>query len=99
LLRSTLDAIRQSGLARFAGGFDAEVASQAVPLFGQSGEVIGALSIAVPSVRLDEARLVAFAAILRAGATSVTTSLGGVMPPAYAALWAEENSLLPQYEA
>ncbi|RYH02629.1 IclR family transcriptional regulator [Salipiger sp. IMCC34102] len=87
-LRARLVEIRAAGLARAAGGFDTEVASQAAPLFGASGAVIGALSVAMPSGRGTDDRLESFRARLCAGAARATVSLGGTVPPDLAALWA-----------
>ncbi len=89
-LRDRLSLIRASGFARAAGGFDTEVASQAAPLFGPSGSVIGALSVAVPGVRGTEKQLESFRDRLCAAATRATISLGGTVPPDLAALWADE---------
>lgn len=90
-LQDTLHQIRRYGVARSDRAFDPEVASQGVPLFDQSGDVIGALSIAVPTVRLDEGRLALLESILRGGMAAVTVSLGGNIPPSFAALWADTD--------
>lgn len=90
-LQEILDQIRRTGIARSEGSFDPEVASQGAPLFDQAGDVIGAVSIAVPIVRLDAARRAALEAILRHGMKAMTVTLGGQIPPPYAALWADPN--------
>ncbi len=79
-LKAMIEDVRQSGLAQSDGTFDAEVASQGVPIYGEGGRVIGALSVAVPAVRAHPDRLVEIADKLRHAARDASRSLGGAWP-------------------
>ncbi len=82
-IRTLLDAIRQSGVAQSVGGFEAEVHSHAVPVFGPDARVIGALAVAAPASRISDAQAAEIAAaLLRAGQT-LTRRIGGAAPAHY----------------
>lgn len=82
-IRALLDAIRQSGVAQSIGGFEAEVHSHAVPVFGPDAKVIGALAVAAPASRIGDAQAAEIAAaLLRAGQT-LTRRIGGAAPAHY----------------
>ncbi len=87
-VRSLLDEVRATGVARLDRAFDEEVSSQGVPVFGPSGEVVGALSVAIPAVRASEEKMNAILPALCDGAVQATRALGGQMPPEHAAKWA-----------
>ena len=72
--------VRQQGFSQMQSSFDAEVASQGAPLFGQSGKVIGALSVAVPVGRATDENWSQINAALRQAARAATLSLGGQYP-------------------
>lgn len=76
-LRALLAEVRKSGVAQLEGAFDAEVTSQGTALFGEGG-VIGALSVAVPSVRATPEKLADIATKLRTAAREASRSLGGL---------------------
>lgn len=82
-LRTMIEEVRRIGLAQITGGFDAEVASQGAPLFGEGGIVIGALSVAVPAVRAKPGRMNEIATKLREAAGAASLSLGGTAPPPF----------------
>lgn len=76
-----LGQIRATGLAESIGGFEADVASMAVPLFDALGQVSGALAIAAPAARMTAAlRQIARRALTDARAEA-TRLLGGAIPP------------------
>ena len=52
----------------------------AAPIFGASGEVMGALSISVPSVRVNENQMVANGQAVHRVAKEMTRALGGTWP-------------------
>lgn len=79
-LREMLGEVRAHGYCRLFRGFDDEVASQGAPLFGPAGEVIGAISVAVPTSRADPERLDAILPPLLAAAKAATEALGGSQP-------------------
>ncbi|WP_425074450.1 IclR family transcriptional regulator [Sagittula sp. S175] len=78
-LKTLIVEVRKTGVARLEGAFDAEVTSQGVPLYGEGG-VIGALSVAVPSIRAQPEKLAEIATRLRAAAQEASRSLGGPSP-------------------
>ncbi len=79
-LSDLIDGVRQTGVSHFERTFDKEVTSRAAPIFDASGEVIGALSVAVPTVRAEPEHLRGIAVALVAAARAATRSLGGTYP-------------------
>lgn len=79
--------VRRLGYAESIGGFQADVHSLAVPLFGPQERCAGALAIAAPAARMTPAtsRLIR-AELIRAG-QSITTQWGGVPPDDFSASW------------
>lgn len=76
-LRRVVDGVRISGISRFDRVFDEEVTSQGAPIFDASGYAIGAISVAVPTVRANEKKLAAIRTKLEDAARAITRSLGG----------------------
>jgi len=82
-IRAQLAEIRSTGLAQSTGGFEADVHSHAVPVFGTDRQVIGALAVAAPVSRMTpEQKQLIPAALRRAGAT-LTHRIGGSAPADY----------------
>lgn len=82
-----LGTIRAAGHSESDGGFDADVHSLAVPLFGADGSCAGALAVAAPAARLTAAARPAIRrAVMRAG-LDLTLAWGGVPPADLAAIW------------
>lgn len=82
-----IDEVRARGHAESLGGFQTDVHSLAVPLFGADGACAGALAVAAPAARMTPAaRALIRAALIRAG-LSITTQWGGVPPGDFAASW------------
>lgn len=79
-LREMMETVRRQGFSQLNSSFDEEVASQGAPLFGQSGQVIGALSVAVPIGRATPETLKVISASLQEAARAATLSLGGHYP-------------------
>ena len=50
------------------------------PLFGSKGEVIGALSVSGPSVRISDQHIASFGQIVKRVSRDMTKALGGVWP-------------------
>ncbi|MDE4174702.1 IclR family transcriptional regulator [Phaeobacter sp. PT47_59] len=82
-IRAHLREVRKVGMAQSVGGFEAEVHSHAVPVFGPDAKVIGALAVAAPVSRMtaDQATLIP-EALRRAGQT-LTHRIGGAAPADY----------------
>ena len=79
-LRRFLAEIRQTGTCIVDGSFDPEVASIGAPLFGDAGEVVGAVAIAAPRGRARTERLEALAQKLMSLAQAACQTLGGQFP-------------------
>lgn len=82
-IRAQVAAVRSCGMAQSIGGFEADVHSHAVPVFGPGQQVIGALAVAAPVSRMTaEQKSLIPAALQRAGAT-LTHRIGGSAPADY----------------
>lgn len=82
-IRAAMARVRQTGMAQSIGGFEAEVHSHAVPVFGPDRQVIGALAVAAPLSRMTaEQKQLIPQALHRAGLT-LTQRIGGSPPADY----------------
>ncbi len=79
-LEEKIDDARASGIASLDRAFDEEVTSQGAAIFDASGTVLGALSVAVPTVRATTERLEKIRKELISAAIAASNSLGGVLP-------------------
>jgi IclR family acetate operon transcriptional repressor len=84
-LRAELTRIRQSGYAASAGERQADAGSVAAPVFGLSGEVVGAISACGPRYRVTDEFVAAVAPHVVAVAAQVSRRLSGIPAPALAA--------------
>lgn len=82
-IRALIADVQATGMAQSVGGFEAEVHSHAVPIFGPDRAVIGALAVAAPTSRMNEAQKQAIPEALRAAGLALTQRIGGVCPPDY----------------
>lgn len=87
-LRRLLQEVRAKGFCTLDQAFDGEVSSLAAPIFGPDADVIGAISVAVPSVRVAPDKMAAIHRALCASVRQATTTAGGSLPPAHADRWA-----------
>lgn len=87
-LADMLEQVRAEGIAAQDKAYDNEVASQAAPIFGPEGMVIGAVSIAVPTIRDTVGKRAGVRAALDRATRRITHSMGGVIPPEHAEKWA-----------
>ena len=79
-IRAELAQIRRTGLAQSIGGFEAEVHSHAVPVFGPDRAPLGALAVAAPVSRItDDSKRVIAAELSRLG-RELTDRIGGIAP-------------------
>lgn len=86
-IRARLDRFRADGVAESAGGFETDVHSLAVPVFDAAGDCAGAVAVAAPAARMDDAlRALIRAEVMRAG-VDITRIWGGSLPPELATLW------------
>ncbi len=86
-LRQRVAEVRGLGYAESRGAFQVDVHSMAVPLFDALGRCSGAVAVAAPVSRMNEAqrRLIRFA-LIQAG-TEITAIWGGSLPSDIATLW------------
>lgn len=86
VIREKLQAVQNCGYAESTGGFEAGVHSFSAPLFGRDAKVIGAISIAAPSTRINDQERARLPALVMAAATDLTRETGGITPPEFAKL-------------
>ena len=84
-LRRVLDQVRTHGVAESIGGFEAEVHSQAAPIFGADQRPVGALAVAAPEGRVTTETRHNIRTQVRAHAQSLTRRIGGFAPAVYPA--------------
>ena len=84
-IRAQLDQVRACGMAESIGGFEAEVHSHAVPVFGPDCQPIGALAVAAPASRMTSAQKDLIPQALHRVGASLTHSTGGLPPASYPA--------------
>lgn len=75
-LRAELADIRELGYAYSAGERQADAASVGAPVFGMSGEVIGAVSVCGPKYRLTDERARQLAPLAVAAAAAISRRMG-----------------------
>jgi DNA-binding IclR family transcriptional regulator len=80
VLRAELDGIRDRGYAASAGERQADAGSVAAPVFGASGDVVGAISVCGPRFRVTDEFVAATAPEVVAAAARVTARLCGRVP-------------------
>ncbi len=89
-IKAQLGEVRDSGFGLVAQGFDYDVTSQAVPVFGPEGTAIGAIGIAVPNARFTDEKSAEIRKVLLKAFQQVHRSLGGVVPTRCADLWGDD---------
>ncbi|UWQ91654.1 IclR family transcriptional regulator [Aliisedimentitalea scapharcae] len=82
-IRAELDKVRRRGIAESVGGFEIEVHSHAVPVFGPNRAPIGALAVAAPEARVTGAQKDTIRAELFRLGTELTDRIGGIAPAAF----------------
>lgn len=82
-IRALMQETRQTGFAFSPLSFDREVSSLAVPIIGSDGYAIGGISIAIPQVRVDEAKKACARNVLRQVVIKTCNTLGHKVPPVY----------------
>ncbi|WP_027256353.1 IclR family transcriptional regulator [Leisingera aquimarina] len=82
-LRAQLTDVRSTGMAQSIGGFEADVHSHAVPVFGPDRQVIGTLAVAAPVSRMTPEQKQRIPAALRRAGAALTHRIGGSAPADY----------------
>jgi|GEM_PF-81874 len=83
VIRAALEPVRREGVAESEGGFETDVHSHAMPLFDVHQHCIGAIAVAAPAARMDDALRATIRAALRRQAPRLTAALGGLMPDGF----------------
>ena len=76
-IRAMLEACRRNGYATSVNGFEEGVFSIAAPVFNSGDEVCGAVSVAAPLSRKNQAAEAAIRDAVRGAAAEITRALGG----------------------
>lgn len=79
-LRAELARIRERGFAASAGERQPDAGSVAAPVFGLSGDVVGAISVCGPRFRVTDEFVATIAPRVVAVAAQITRRLGGRVP-------------------
>jgi DNA-binding IclR family transcriptional regulator len=74
------DALRQAGYALSKGERDPECAALAAPVFGPTGDIVGAVSLSGPGERFSSPAVARMRKLLMRSASALTRSLGGDVP-------------------
>ncbi|MBU2983011.1 IclR family transcriptional regulator [Lentibacter algarum] len=82
-LRKILAQVRADCMAESVGNFEDDVHTHAMPLFDARQSCIGALAIAAPVSRMDDALRTAIRANLRQAALRLTRATGGFLPQSF----------------
>ncbi len=82
-IRALLTEIRAQGVAESVSGFEEDVHSHAAPIFDARGCAMGAVAVAAPTVRMDDALAAHIRASVKAQALRLTRMLGGFPPADY----------------
>jgi len=75
-LRAEIEVIRRENIAYDIEEFFTGIMSVAAPIKNDSSEIIGAISIVGPSIRIDRSKLKQFAPVARSYALQISRSLG-----------------------
>ena len=75
--------VRSYGLCKAEGTFDDDVTSVGAPLFGEGRRVVGALAVAVPTIRASREKMIEISGHLLRYAEEATTALGGTFPKGF----------------
>jgi DNA-binding IclR family transcriptional regulator len=79
-LRILLAGVKRDGMCRLDQAFDSEVSSIGGPIFGPDGYPIGAMAVAVPTVRVSPEKMSDVRSALSDAIRQATSSIGGAVP-------------------
>lgn len=82
-IRAALDEVRRTGMAQNEGGFEADVHSHAMPLFDAQAQVVGAIAVAAPTVRMTPEHQALIQRELRRHGVILTRLMGGFLPDGF----------------
>src|SRR5436190_9216107 len=76
-LKKLIETARERGCAFSDQGLEEGVVSVAAPILGPGGGAVGAISIATPAARADEATIARHSAQVRSAAAKISSAIGG----------------------
>jgi DNA-binding IclR family transcriptional regulator len=79
-VRAVLQIVRASGIAESIGGFEDDVHSHAAPVFGTDRRPVGALAVAAPMARVNDATRPLIRDRVKRRAAALTRRIGGFAP-------------------
>lgn len=79
-IRDRLNTVRRNGVAESVSGFEEDVHSHACPIFDARQVCIGAIAVAAPVARMDDALRDRISHAVKAAALDLTRLLGGFAP-------------------
>lgn len=82
-IRRGLIAVRKNGFAQSDQGFEIEVFGIAAPIFGTSGDSIGAIAVATPKSRMTDGLKARICDAVCVTAVRITNAMGGKIPDSY----------------
>jgi len=82
-LRQKIENIRKYGLCNLAAAFDEEVTSVGAPVFGAGSHIVGALAVAMPSIRATPDALKTIGQTVLHQAELASTAVGGTFPKTF----------------
>lgn len=94
-LKETVQAIRQTGFGRAKRTYEAEIEGLSAPLFDQTGQFAGAVSVASVATRFTPALEYTIKEHLMIASRDISHNWGGTIPDKIEALWAK-SLILPQ---
>ncbi|MEP2781142.1 MAG: IclR family transcriptional regulator [Pseudoruegeria sp.] len=94
-LETLIASARTSGMGRSVGCFEKEINSLAAPIFDQTGQLAGAVSVASVASRFTPELESIIKTALITASREITKSWGGTIPPAIEKAW---NSAMPSHQ-
>lgn len=94
-LDAAIDAARASGFARADRSLESEIHSLAAPVFDQTGQCAGAISVACVATRVTPALERSIRQNLVTASRTITRNWGGAIPQNIEAIWARTTALEP----
>jgi DNA-binding IclR family transcriptional regulator len=97
-LQALIDVAREFGFARSDGRFEPEIHSLSAPIFDQSGEFVGAVSVASVATRFTPDLERTIKTELITASRDITKSWGGTIPPFVETAWSNTIASQPELE-
>lgn len=92
-LRTIIDDARATGFGRSDGHFEADIQSLSAPIFDQTGELCGAVTVASVASRSTPKLKQIIRTELITASREITKNWGGIIPAAIESAWASSTAL------